>query len=431
MNRGSIIKRGNYYYWKYKNITGKYICNVIKDAEGNSVRDRQRAMALVERYRAEIQEADQLKSKVEYLTKVAEIKKVINSCKVKIADLSTAYFDHPARTEVSPRHEQSYQTTINDFQKFIHIHYPEISLINEVTEEVAGSYLINYWKRGISSKTYNGRLDTLRIIFRLFLKEDNPFKEFPKKPIQLESRSPFSIEELTRIWHKLNDDTYHMLHKDEMRLLYLLALNTGIRCGDLCLLKTEAINMSTRTIQITPSKTKNSSHIQLSIPINSTLFEHLKEWDLSGEFLLKKVSLRYLQNRDGIFSDTIKLIEASGIKTKEIPKTRRQRSVVKKSFHSFRHTFATLMIDRGVSQIAVSKLLGHSTLQMTNRYVHMSNQQQQNAVENLSCIYQQQQNNQVEFNNMITKLSLSEELQQWLKVHLTTEQKDNFIETFI
>lgn len=42
------------------------------------------------------------------------------------------------------------------------------------------------------------------------------------------------------------------------------------------------------------------------------------------------------------------------------------------SFHTLRHTAATWMIQAGVSPAAVKFLLGHSTLMMTERYVHLA-----------------------------------------------------------
>lgn len=52
-------------------------------------------------------------------------------------------------------------------------------------------------------------------------------------------------------------------------------------------------------------------------------------------------------------------------------------------FHDLRHTFASRLILAGVDLIAVSKLLGHSSIQMTARYSHPSPDSLTDAVNKL------------------------------------------------
>jgi integrase/recombinase XerD len=42
-----------------------------------------------------------------------------------------------------------------------------------------------------------------------------------------------------------------------------------------------------------------------------------------------------------------------------------------RSLHAIRHTFATNYIRRGWSQFMLMKILGHTTLEMTKKYVHL------------------------------------------------------------
>ena len=46
--------------------------------------------------------------------------------------------------------------------------------------------------------------------------------------------------------------------------------------------------------------------------------------------------------------------------------------IVPTSAHSLRHGFATYIAEEGASPVAIQKLLGHSSLQTTSRYVHAS-----------------------------------------------------------
>jgi len=57
--------------------------------------------------------------------------------------------------------------------------------------------------------------------------------------------------------------------------------------------------------------------------------------------------------------------------------TDRRQKVV---FHTLRHTYASWMVERGVDLYHVKKLMGHSTLAMTERYSHVSDETLQNVV---------------------------------------------------
>jgi len=53
------------------------------------------------------------------------------------------------------------------------------------------------------------------------------------------------------------------------------------------------------------------------------------------------------------------------------------------AFHDLRHSFASQLVIAGQTLKAVQELLGHSTMQMTMRYAHLSPQAKQEVV---SCL---------------------------------------------
>ena len=53
-------------------------------------------------------------------------------------------------------------------------------------------------------------------------------------------------------------------------------------------------------------------------------------------------------------------------------------------FHDLRHTFATRLRAKGVHEMDIMTLLGHTTLQMTSRYTHAMPQNLRTAVDSLS-----------------------------------------------
>ncbi len=53
-------------------------------------------------------------------------------------------------------------------------------------------------------------------------------------------------------------------------------------------------------------------------------------------------------------------------------------------FHSLRHTFATWLVQEGVSIYAVQKLLGHSSISVTQVYSHLAASELHGAVNKIS-----------------------------------------------
>jgi site-specific recombinase XerD len=55
-------------------------------------------------------------------------------------------------------------------------------------------------------------------------------------------------------------------------------------------------------------------------------------------------------------------------------------------FHDLRHTFASLLVQRGVDLATVRELLGHSSLAMTQIYSHSSQEKKLQAIQSLDFI---------------------------------------------
>lgn len=183
------------------------------------------------------------------------------------------------------------------------------------------------------------------------------------------------------------------LDKTKYRVLYLTALFTGMRRGEILALKWDNVDFKNQTITVKESrkrykkyyvdgtsenvisdkepKTKNSNRV---ITIPDFLNKLLKEHQLAQDSASNISNLVFINsNGAAIQPEYLRLMQQSICKRANI------RYV---SFHALRHTFATRLIENGVDIKTVSKLLGHSDVFVTlNTYVHDTLDSKRNATD--------------------------------------------------
>jgi len=316
------------------------------------------------------------------LVRVAEYKELISHNRTTISKMWEEYLKSPRRPDSSSGTLDFYHDAVLPFQKWMAERHQEIREVRDVTEEIAGEYATEFWKSGISERTYNARITSLKMVFRVLLKDSTPFDPIRRKTPRPQSRNAFTAAQLKAISDTIDNPDYYMLHKPEMRLMLLIMLYTGCRGEDAALMKWSHIDLENRTITYTPIKTARKRPVPVTVPIAICLYEALCRKEHDDEiYVLPKVADRYRRNPCGISTDITKLLEASGIKTKAVdPELRRKRPVVLYSMHSFRHTFCSIAVNAGIPLATVQAIVGHSTSEMTAHYSHISLESKQRAV---------------------------------------------------
>jgi len=423
---GSIFQRNGKYVYQWRCITGK---KKTKTLNALTLAEAQKEIDSIQQEEIKLSAID---SKITYMHQIAEAKALLHVCRIPLTELEDAFFSHPSAPSISPKHRANYHSVLASFADFAS--HMQAKKASDVTEEIAQAYLTYYWNKGVSPKTYNSVLNMLQCVFRLLSKDNNPFAEFKKKTGQIEERVPFTVEQLQKIWDTLNSPTYHMLHKEEMIVLYKLALYTGARCGDLCLLRWSSVDMQNRVIRFMPHKTAHSSHKIVEIPIGDVLFEALSSLDQGTDYVLPNVAYRYQHNSGGISRDTKKLLVAAGLKPNDSGTTRRVLAVSRMGFHGFRHTAASMMICNGVNPLVVRDLLGHTSVDMTAHYTHVNMETKREALQNLNVLPCLPQPKLIGGEKPIVEIigELNAEklavLGHWLDNNLTTTQKERLRE---
>jgi integrase/recombinase XerD len=139
-------------------------------------------------------------------------------------------------------------------------------------------------------------------------------------------------------------------------------LGTGNRISTVCSIKLGDVDFTYKEIAIQYTKNNRAQTIPLSPALESVLREYIKMW-------------RYNVGPDAWLFPTVDELQIypNNVKTTFI-KFCKDRGVNHSNWHGLRHNFAKGWIKNNGNVFALQKILGHSTLDMTKRYVKLFNE---------------------------------------------------------
>lgn len=211
----------------------------------------------------------------------------------------------------------------------------------------------------LSPFTVSQYVSALRFLFvktlrRHFLTEYIPFPKCPKRlPTVL------SPEEVTRLIHA-SPNLYH-------RTLVTTLYSTALRRSELCRLKVSDLDSQRMMIRVEQGKGRRDRYVPLSPKLLETL----------------RVYWRWMQPKTFLFPGTVKAVRADvPISPNMVWYACRQAARaagIRKhlSPHSLRHSCATHLLEAGADLRTIQVLLGHSRLEHTLVYLHLSNKHMQ------------------------------------------------------
>lgn len=236
--------------------------------------------------------------------------------------------------------KQNYQTLLNNMEKF-----RRGSLITDIDYQ----YIVSYdkWLRdsGIAHNTRISRLRLLRALLNEAKKRDiisfNPFDRFRIQQM-VSKKGYITKEQLRRLENLSLRGT-----EDLVRDAFLVGCYTGLRFSDITTLRDEHLVNGWLT------RNMSKTGFMVDIPV-STLFD--------GKLL--KIVEKY-----GSISRLTKAL-GSNCAVNRTLRTILDRIGVdpKITFHSSRHTFATLLVQKHVPITTIQKLLGHQKVTTTQIY---------------------------------------------------------------
>jgi len=157
----------------------------------------------------------------------------------------------------------------------------------------------------------------------------------------------------------ITEDEFHSLISLETNHLaksaFITAFYCGVRISELLNIKWEDVDLVNNKICIRNSENHTTkSKLQRDIPTHPRVKQVLEELPQKNEFVFQGYYNR--RRLSGKFKELVK--ESDTINQQF-------------HFHSLRHSFASMLVSKGISLYIVKELLGHSELSTTQIYAHL------------------------------------------------------------
>lgn len=143
-------------------------------------------------------------------------------------------------------------------------------------------------------------------------------------------------------------------------------LGTGNRAATVCDVRMGDINHNTKEIVLRHNKNKKAQIIPLSSSLQTVLKEYIKMWRSVKDDKGTKVS-----SDDFLFPNVGQAQLTTHALQQAFADYCKARGVNRTNIHGLRHNFAKLWITNNGSMAKLQRILGHSTMEMTRKYVKL------------------------------------------------------------
>lgn len=248
----------------------------------------------------------------------------------------------------------SYARDIGSWEKFLDGN-------DYVTRSIIRRYLVILQKRGLKSTTVNRHLSAIRSYYRYEIlngfRDDNPMNQI--KSLKKESKLPnyLFFKDLEKIFSKEGDDFFSIRDKLIFKTLY----STGCRVSELVSIRVSQVQAGPKRLQVVGKGDKDrfvylTPDVIKLLKVYLPLRENMEKDECKNDALFLDYKGMKLTTR-GVYYLIEKRIREAGVDKKVSP-------------HTFRHTFATHLLNEGADIRVVQELLGHKSISTTQIYTH-------------------------------------------------------------
>ncbi len=240
-------------------------------------------------------------------------------------------------------------------------------------DEEIGSITTHVWMNHLSSlvrqKLSTARANRLRtmlssvysLAIELEVLKENPIRRIPLYDEDYKVRATWTPQETRQF--------FQYLWKTKPRLwsLFQLAYETGMRMGEIQALSKDAVHIDAAKIDVLRTYSKHIGKI-----VNTTKGRKKRVVPVSG-FLIEEICrVLSTSSNELIFSRADGRPLPQEEIRREFKRACKEAGVRRIPFHSLRHSFATHFLLQGGGTLELKTLLGHSRIETTQLYTHLT-----------------------------------------------------------
>lgn len=290
---------------------------------------------------------------------------------------------------IKPSTFQRYEGIYRNYIKLSPIAGTKITKLNSVQIQ-------NYYNDLSKDKSYS-QISTLNKVLKVFFNwcyKDGYIIKNPCSNLTLKGNKTDIINNKTKEVKILSikeiNTIKNYIKGTDFELLFLLDLGTGLRLGELLALDWEHINLKEKELKVDKSakevyiydnfdkkhietiiQTPKTRHSIRTVPIPSSLIDTLNKKENKEGYLFLDKQGNLLKGKN-VSSEWTKILKKCNIPHKK--------------FHSIRHTFGSILLQKGVDIETVAELMGHTAISITQMYMHSETKIKSNSVNKLNSI---------------------------------------------